>query len=174
MLYRFFVALLLVIPFQAVVHANVIYDVTVNYTDGVNNATFSFAMEFASPAPPTKGLSDLIGGDFQDEKFVFNGLEMDHVNDFPIVFPLFFDGTTLSFVSQDSFRAVVNLEGVITLIEADAVTSIAFPTAIVNLETQSIVVAERAVSAPAILPLLGLGFAGLWVSRRTTSRRRAA
>src|SRR5262245_17547884 len=177
MRYRFFVALLLLLTFQPVVHANVIYDVTVNYTDGVNNATFSFAMEFVSPAPPTKGLSDLIGGDFQDEKFVFNGVEMHHQFDVPIFFPLFFDGTTLFFLSQDGFTGVVNfqgvLQGVLTLVEADRATTIASPTAgLVHLETQAIVVAERSVPAPAILPLLGLGFAGLWVSRRATSRRR--
>lgn len=86
--------------------ANVLYDVTVNYTDWISfDAAYSFTMEFAAVPTtlnPVVSPASLVGGDFTGERLVVNSSPWFLAVDGAVT-QLSFDGTTLSFVALDEF-----------------------------------------------------------------------
>ena len=189
---RFVFALLLVLPFQSPAWSNVIFDVSVTYVFPPSSptATYSFSMEFASVPPPTKTISDLISStpsnDFLNESLVVDGTPFTlNLDTQPSALSFSAPGNTIaSFEATDSFSGPMFSINAVCALMTESLLECRFfdrtTGAFVgggSAGVSEITVAERTATDVPIsssLLLLLSGFAGLWVSRLTTARRRSS
>jgi hypothetical protein len=160
-------------------HANVIYDVVVDYVGGYR---YTFSMEFAAAPPPDKFETDLISSgppaDFINERF-FSGigstpLEWAMQSDLPTV-SLAFDGPLvpngISFFSIDGF-ACPSPPGICTNGLRQTGARLEDPGEI-TVSASAVTVTERAAVVPEAptLFLLALGLSILWWRTRSMQGR---
>lgn len=172
------------------VHANVIYNVTVDVTPALGSsggsAVYSFSMAFPdgnSPKTQTDLLSSLPSNDFTNEQLVVNGVQWTLVTDGAVT-SLTFDPATLalSFTSADVFETV---NGIFRYTTTSGFTSTAAPfyrCELVNpqpgqggcgvsgqIPPVPVVTVTRAnVPVPSVLALLAIGIPGIWLRVRRT------
>ena len=146
--------------------ANVIYDVTVDYSDGVHTATYSFTMEFADAPPPPRLDSDLINpvGDFSNEKLVVDGVALALVTDGQPALQFSDPGVITFLLPQDQFSGDISGTPVLC---GPIRNALSCNTGLITLPAIATQVVERAsVPVAPTLALLVIGLAGLRIGRR--------